>query len=76
MALALLLSKPRAYLKVHHLLDARPGSRQHLTVTTSGCGGCWGQEPPDIGPLAEESTWVLRTAGSVAGQGAGRLPAP
>lgn len=33
-----------------------------------------GQEPPDIGPLAEEGTWVLGTAGSVAGQGAGRLP--
>jgi hypothetical protein len=31
-----------------------------------------GREPPDIGPLAEESTWVLGTAGSVAGQGAGR----
>lgn len=28
-----------------------------------------GREPPDIGPLAEESTWVL---GSVASQGAGR----
>ena len=33
-----------------------------------------GPEPPDIGPLAEESIWVLGTAGSVAGQGAGRLP--
>jgi hypothetical protein len=42
MALALLLSKPRAYLKVHHLLGRPPG----------------------------------RTAGSVAGQGAGRLPRP
>jgi hypothetical protein len=35
-----------------------------------------GQEPPDIGPLAEESTWVLGTAGAAAGQGAGRLPRP
>jgi hypothetical protein len=33
-----------------------------------------GQEPPDIGPLAEEATWLLGMAGSVAGRGAGRLP--
>jgi DNA-binding PadR family transcriptional regulator len=34
-----------------------------------------GQEPPDIGPLADEGTWVLGAVGSVA-RGAGRLPSP